>query len=83
MLNRMTELLMEADIGAEIRPSILDVVGILVDGSGLKVIDLATKTGIPMEHAMAICGNRNCHLSVRSVTKVLALFNIRISIVAE
>ncbi len=83
MPDRLADLLMDSDVGMEIRFGVLDVVGRLVDGSGLREGDLVAKAGIPLEHAMAIRGDRRCRLSMRSVAKVMALFGIRLHMVAE
>ena len=83
MWDQLADLLMDADIGADIRPGILGVVGRLVDGSGLKVEDLSAKTGITMEHAAALLGNRSCALSIRSIDKALRLFGMRVRVTVE
>jgi hypothetical protein len=80
MPDRLADLLMDADVGTEIRAGVLDMVRRLVDGSGLRTESLAMRAGIPIEHAMAVYGHRNCRLSIRSISKVLELFGMRVDI---
>jgi len=83
MMNELADILMDADIGRDLRSRLSGAVGALVDGAGLKTDALAEKAGIPFDHAAAFCGATNCCLSIRSLAKVLKLFNIRIRIVVE
>jgi hypothetical protein len=83
MTDKLADILMDADIGMDLRVRLFGAIGPLVDGTGLKVCAVAAKTGIPHEHAEAFCGIGGSGLSIRSLAKVLELFNIRIRIVVE
>lgn len=82
-MNLLSEYLMDSDINEDFRINVLDPIGVFIDGIGFDIDKLIEKTGIPYEHAAAILGNRDYKFSIRSVNKVLNLFNFNIKITVD